>query len=667
MRKHFKISLLIFSLIGLAVLLSSYDNKTMHPALNELAYDRFIKALASKKEFSKYNISTRNTIKGKAVTARGWKNITEDDAEFTVKKWIIHGAFSADEPELLQSLRHFYDPVAIDNGAHYLTDAIPPGVTNPKIDLISWALEYEGEISNALSGFDGLEQKYSWRDGQKSIVFAMKEADPEMQNRYMAHAWRSLGESLHALADMVCPVHVRNDGHPVSDPYEDAIRGTRYVRKIPAEFWDKGLIDAVKSTKEVADIYKMVAKNTNENFFTTQTIYGNGVKKIKPAIRSTNPYPLPYAKESGGGWDYDPSDFTYYKLINGHKIKMCKDRYYFADAMKSNFRTDKAYIDLDVAKSQAYILLSNFLGVAPEVMMRYLPVIKIEVDKITEDSKNISGIVDVTSGNGYHEKTKYESSVNIMNLTTKESAETKAFQDGKFSTSDITFSEGDQIQVFISLGGLIVRSDLITVKEGEELNTEGIEGIVDIDEKQPADKTWVLIETKIDNKAERVARKNKSYTNVYNFEQTHTRNSNYSKQTFIGNTDTYYNPPKTKGESLAAQFDWTDPPQSIKPGDKITIQLNGKVVSENLSFFGFGFQMAAGCCTRQKGADDANWCESLRNAEGKSSQACNKKNRSFSEKVSVDKIPKGDKDEILIINVSGGIEGARTEYIYEWK
>ena len=221
-----------------------------------------------------------------------------------------------------------------------------------------------------------------------------------------------------------------------------------------------------------------------------------------------------------------------------------------------------------------------------------------------------------------------------------------------------------------SADNTFLASDKVTISvEEEELNTEGIEGIVDIDEgiKESVQKAWVLTETKIDNRSERVARKNKSYTNVYNFEQTHSRNSNYSKQTFIGKTDTYYNPPKKQGESLAAQFNWTDPPKYINPGDKITIHLNGKMVSENLSFFGFGFHMAAGVCIYKKGADDANWCESLRNDEGKSSQACNKKNRSFSEKVSVDKIPKGDKDEILIINVSGGIEGARTEYIYEWK
>ena len=208
----------------------------------------------------------------------------------------------------------------------------------------------------------------------------------------------------------------------------------------------------------------------------------------------------------------------------------------------------------------------------------------------------------------------------------------------------------------------------ITVEE-EELNTEGIEGIVDIDEgiKESVQKAWVLTETKLDNKADRLIRKNKSYKNVYTFKQNLSNNSLYCEQTFIGKTDTYYNPAKENGEGLGAQFNWTGPPKFINPGDKITLQLNGKVVSENLSFYGFGFQIGAGACIYKKGADDANWCESFRNAEGKSSQACNKKKRSFSEKVSVDKIPKGDKDEILIINVGGGIEGARTKYIYEWK
>ncbi|MGB5462042.1 MAG: hypothetical protein WBM92_01630, partial [Aureibaculum sp.] len=182
----------------------------------------------------------------------------------------------------------------------------------------------------------------------------------------------------------------------------------------------------------------------------------------------------------------------------------------------------------------------------------------------------------------------------------------------------------------------------ITVEE-EELNTEGIEGIVDIDEgiKESVQKAWVLTETKIDNKADRLERKNKSYKNVYTFKQNLSNNSLYCKQTFIGKTDTYYNPAKENGEGLGAQFNWTGPPKFINPGDKITMQLNGSLAEENQSFFGFSFQIAASACIYKKGADDANWCESLRNTAGKTTFSISKKSTSFNENVSLDKIPKG--------------------------
>ena len=451
--------------VGLALLLSSYDNYTMHRSMNKALYKRFQTALAGKNDFKSYQISNSQNITGEAVTTPGAININQGDSSLTVEKWITHGGYSADEPEWLQSLRHFYDPLSIDGGAYHLTDNLPPGVGNPQVNSLDWSLEIDGEIMHGLGGKEGLAQFYSWRDGQNSLALALSEPDESERQRLMAHAWRCLGESMHCLADMVCPVHTRNDGHPPqydADPYEDAIRGSKYVVSNPEMYWNQELIDYARSSDDIFQIYHRTALYTNENFFTNQTINGYGVERIKPVVRPTNPYPSPFAEESGGGWEYDILDFTFYKTINGQRIKMCKDRYYFA-GIGTNYRTSKAYIDLDCAESQSKVLISNFLGVGPELMIKFLPIIDVQLESINADDESIWGFVEVKEGNGYEEDVVYETKVNIINLSTGKDVTTNAYGGGWYESDELQFAEGDQIQAQVSIGGLLVYSDKITV------------------------------------------------------------------------------------------------------------------------------------------------------------------------------------------------------------
>ena len=113
-------------------------------------------------------------------------------------------------------------------------------LTNPHIDGVQWALGTPGDHSTGIQ-----DHQYTWERGKLWIQMALKETNENKKNEYMAGAWRSLGETLHMIADNGCPPHVRNDAHPSPlwnnnsffgnpDPYEEIIDIIRLTK--PNEF-----------------------------------------------------------------------------------------------------------------------------------------------------------------------------------------------------------------------------------------------------------------------------------------------------------------------------------------------------------------------------------------------------------------------------------------------
>ena len=54
-----------------------------------------------------------------------------------------------------------------------------------------------------------------------SLSLAPKDHD-DQRSLQLSRAYRALGESMHMLADMTQPAHVRNDSHPADEPIEAA-------------------------------------------------------------------------------------------------------------------------------------------------------------------------------------------------------------------------------------------------------------------------------------------------------------------------------------------------------------------------------------------------------------------------------------------------------------
>ena len=235
----------------------AYDNKDLgqgadytaggaHRLINQLALEQFVAKAADDPIWSHYDFAPdvkklkiqgltevedrySETLKnlfqprgldvvrnGQTVAARA---SIEDLRSKSFADWIIDGGYSADEPEKFMSWRHFYNPVAPLKGMTYFTD-IPlegsifqgigdtaqsfesiMGEANPRIDSKSWVLDHP-------------DNPNSWQAGKAHLQAALGD-DREPDD--FAAAWRSIGQTLHTIADMTVPAHVRNDSHPGND------------------------------------------------------------------------------------------------------------------------------------------------------------------------------------------------------------------------------------------------------------------------------------------------------------------------------------------------------------------------------------------------------------------------------------------------------------------
>lgn len=375
------------------IIIYAYENTKAHTKFNEVAVDvieNLVKSSYKEGDELWVDLSNNlNSITGPGVTNPGFFVSTygEGDLYKTPKEWISHGGYSADEPEVPAATKHFYDPLGLRDGKKYLTnrgtywEGLYP---NPGIDAIEWAL---GDTPNSSSN------NYSAKKGKEYFLLSMKETDLTKKRRYIAMAWRSLGEVLHNTADMLCPAHVRNDSHAAPfglswgwafgspDPYEE-IFNPNWISLYSKSDPDPNLKQKILKAKTIREINEALATFTNANFFSNETISGYGVKQIEPA-NGEKSYPSPKLESL----EYVADEFTFYKTFpSGRRIKMCKDHSYF------RFRS-YPYIDYDCVQSQASELIPNFIFAAMKIFTLYLPPVYVTVDSLNTTSGKVFGSI----------------------------------------------------------------------------------------------------------------------------------------------------------------------------------------------------------------------------------------------------------------------------------
>ncbi len=309
-----------------------------HRALNAAALARFVREAKDDEVFRRYDFAPTAErygvapeaglffVDGTTVVQSGswydheplWPGVTatfivEAEMSASFPWWVVEGGYTADEPESYMALRHFYDPRkrSLDLEAlresTYLTDVHDPFIANllmghnPQVDARAWALE---------------ASPYAWRVGANALDTPARSSGVDARRRAYGRAWRALGETMHLLADMTVPAHVRNDAHPGGwagvvgalgpDPYEAYLTESVVAREADTEAPRK-LREAVKRASTPSALFHEVAAFTNRGYFSKDTIAGTdagtrmrlGNANLQPAYPAPRLDDLRYAGEDG--------------------------------------------------------------------------------------------------------------------------------------------------------------------------------------------------------------------------------------------------------------------------------------------------------------------------------------------------------------------------------
>lgn len=317
-------AILASAVLWLAATAAGYDNVKVHPLFNSLALQRAVEKLQtapSRPEFAAYDFTPGQV--GWATWTMALKPVPEtrlesepsplDDKPRTFAQWVALGGLTADlnyGENFEIALRHFYDPVAANPpgaGVPWLTDLIEEDVTiwklgeaNPHTTAEEWALGNTGDPNR--------ESRHSLKRYQEALNAYLLTGEKSQA----ALAWLCLGETLHLLADMTVPAHVRNDGHPGtpgtykdimehwrSDPYENDVDDVM-IGQLQNGAADPAPLTALSKATTPGDIFDIVARYTNANFVSQDTISGTGPDGAVLTNRNgLAAYPSPKVKFTG--------------------------------------------------------------------------------------------------------------------------------------------------------------------------------------------------------------------------------------------------------------------------------------------------------------------------------------------------------------------------------
>jgi len=391
-----------------------------HRIINGLALKRLLTSTEAPEVFTRYEFTKLPVLRGEGVVRPGWVHFDTAYAAGTREGsyiwWIKEGGYTADEPELYASFRHFYDPKAI-NGETYLTDHLETidwyyqllsnrlskktlGQTfYPQVDAREWAItgpEKEGFGPN----------EYAWQRGLEAMREAFAATDPVEKGRFFVKAWRSLGETMHLLADMTSPAHVRNDSHPglpmgafgfgdtnpdvgilKADPYE-SYSSHRLVMQYAGGGLESRLEEQIRGAKDPWQLFDVIASFTQDNFFTPDTI--SGADRLGRGVTNANGqrgYPSPKLNPR----DFRPDKGYYVHTINDRPIRMAHESW----LLSTGWGSPKHAVQMTYpcVQDQASILIPIAVRAGMKLADWYIPKIDVQLDSFDSTKGVLKGRV----------------------------------------------------------------------------------------------------------------------------------------------------------------------------------------------------------------------------------------------------------------------------------
>jgi len=362
-RRVLIIALIVLVCVPLQVTAYLNTNAGGHPSINRYAVDYFEKNLLPSDSLLK-NTSIRgepcwglawDELDGKADT--GPRDTISIPRSKLLQNWIRDGGYSADEPEYSMALVHFYDPK--NPGKEYLTDHLflqkvgelwYSDLVNPRLSAVDWAFDSD-------TGTGYYIQDYSWNDGLRYYKAALE--SPLRSNFLYGQAWRAVGETMHLMSDMTVPAHVRNDGHPSSEPYENSVGAWEVTHYKNGPFLN---LDYDHGT--LKDVMIRVATKVNEEFYSADTTPVR-YETVMGHTYTSYSYPQPSLE----GLVPDANGYYY---SDGRALAR-EDTALFQPALSAGVLRYVYRLDKKVLDDQRKVLIPTAIRASAEVLDRFLP------------------------------------------------------------------------------------------------------------------------------------------------------------------------------------------------------------------------------------------------------------------------------------------------------
>lgn len=474
-----------------------------HPTINELAAEHFMARIQSGMYGEKYtnsHVDNRSRFDGltfsKATLRERKSKIKNIKTNFA--GWLARGGHDADVPTFAMGFRHFYDPIY---EPHYLTwmrrwvkkpakkdfptEAIffksldyraddwnpnyefgtkdrkirlQPKILRPEIDAITWALKHE-------------ENEHNWQRGLAAYKAAMENRKSEFgelkRGQMFGKAFRCLGETMHLMADMAQPAHTRADSHSVYEPIEKSVNG-EMIKRIIGTRHKNSEFKPVPEFKIVEGLtpeeqMKHLALFTNRHFFSNDTIfdYQKWVfpRNHKKAYSSPQLSNLKHVK---GVY------FAFFKTVGW--IPMARETgslfsKVFSGNEKYGRKNPKFNVLPDMAEHQAKVLIPLAVYNCANLIDNFLPTFKMELD-----IRNKDGNTFVANGELIHqvENDREWSDLGAIRYNgegylriNKRRLVRCEFREGKMTPREVTLDSGDQVELCLRTGGLLIMSPTI--------------------------------------------------------------------------------------------------------------------------------------------------------------------------------------------------------------
>lgn len=386
-----------------------------HVEINQQAVSDFTTSYAKSSKYYNAPVDLKYFCEAPNIVGTGLFDYEQSWAYLSAGDQIANGGFSADEPNVYVSVRHFYDPLAL-SGKNELTDQETAfGLAYTPIPATEWALWNEENPYSLHSAM--LYYKKSMEIPSDAQVAALPAIGnfrdfagtpttlEEMRDMYLGKAMRGLGEVMHLVGDMTQPAHVRNDSHPKWEVTEQAV-----TQAVAAAGVGGARLDSVNlgsAANSVYDIMVALSTFTNSHFYSADTI--TDIASGLSPKNGEKPYASPnfsqFTTQKLDGYD------TYYAAFNGTKIPMLS-------MAPGIFYGTNYWITPDIAVQQSKVLLPLAVAANVQVMNLFFPTLV--MDQQVQEVACDPDMLAEAKEQGAEELKQYEAAIKLVHQVSKD-------------------------------------------------------------------------------------------------------------------------------------------------------------------------------------------------------------------------------------------------------